>query len=161
MKKIISIVIISAFLLLSACSSGKSPDFCVSTKGSGAVYCDEIEFGIDIDFSPDNPVITIRNKENTFDTVYTFYEQKVTMRYDDITSELYYSQIPDKNIALLTYRIVKALNTKGSAQWSKNGDMWYFSGKINEASYKGICEHNGKILSFEIPEYKIYFKKNV
>lgn len=160
MKKIIGLITVSAFLLLSACSLGNSPNFCVSEKGSGTVYCDEISFGIDIDFSHDNPVITIKNNENTFDTVYTFSERKVTMRYDDITSDLSYSQLPDKNIALLTYRIIKALNNEG-AEWNKNGDMWYFSGKINEASYKGICDKNGKIISFEIPEYKIYFKKSV
>lgn len=148
-------------LLLGGCSVSKTPDFIVCSKETGIAFIDEQQFVLDIDFTKQDPVIKVNNSLNSFDTIYTFGEKGVEIKYDNISSLLSYSRIPDKNIAYLTYRIVEALNSENEANWEKNGELWYFSGKINEATFKGICEENGKITSFEIPEYKIYFKKSV
>lgn len=157
MKRISALFLISAILFLGGCSLGKAPKFSVLPKCIGTVIFDENDFESEVDFTSGSKKVIIKNKENAFNTVYTFSGDKVKLKYDEIETTLEVSSLPDTNCAALIYKIVSELES-GNVSWEKAGNIYHFSSKINEVSFSGECDENGKIISFEVPEYKFYFK---
>ena len=117
----------------------------------------ETAFGVEIDFTATPEQLIIKAGENAFDTYYTFEKNTVTLRYDEIETTLDLSSLPDTNTAGLVYKLMHTL-TDDKVHWEKNGNLYHFSGTLNGTAFSGECDKKGKIVSFEIPFYQLYFK---
>ena len=159
MKKIIALFLISALLLLGGCSGAKAPSFAVSGNLSGVVRVGETETKMTAGLENKTPVIVLKTKENAYDSKYEFFSESVKITYGDIVSDVEFSDLPEGNVPLVSYKIFEAVKTKNAVEWQKNesGDTYSFKGKISSAAFSGTVDKNGKILNFKVPVHKISF----
>ena len=157
MRKICAVLLLSVFLLCGGCALSKKPKVSVLPKCTGTVFIGESAFGIDVDFCAKPETITIHSADHAFDTVYTFEGKSITLQYDEIVTHLDLSALPDTNTASLVYKLMHLLINE-KIQWEKNGSLYHFYGTLNGTAFSGECDKEGKIRSFEIPLYKLYFK---
>ena len=141
---------------MSACSPAKEPKVSFCPKSRGSLLIGEESFEAEIDFTAEKKIL-LKGKQNPFSTVYVFEGMQVKLRYDTLESTLEIDCLPDTNPALLMYRVCAALQ-EGTLSWEKSGERRLFHGKINQAACSGECDARGKILSFEVPEYQLYYK---
>ena len=157
MRKICAVILLSVFLLCGGCALSKKPKVSVLPKCNGTVFIGENAFGLDVDFTAKPENITIKAKNNAFDTLYSLEGKKITLQYDDIITTLEIGALPDTNTACLIYKLMHAIE-KEKVRWEKNGSLYHFYGSLNGTAFSGECDKEGKIRSFEIPLYKLYFK---
>ena len=156
--KLISLILaLSALLCLCACTSRQKPKAALLPKSRGTVVFDEEQFGADMDFTGKEKLVIIGDDKNAFHTYYYFHDDSVRLKYDNLETELVISALPDTNLALLIYRIGNEL-LEGEVNWHKVEKKYVFDFKINNASCSGECNAQGKLLSFEVPEYRVYYK---
>ena len=151
-------ILISAFLFVGGCRLEEKPHL-ICPKCAGNLTADEIPYSLDVDFSGKEKLIIISGKENPYSSYYCFQGNTVRLCYDELETELDANALPDTNPALLTYRLFSALEGE-AVKWEKQKDGFHFSLKIQDCYCAGDCDVNGKVLSFEVPEYKLYFKAN-
>ena len=159
MKKIIAFVLLSALVLLSGCSASHKPKASLSPKSIGTVSVDEKPFHAEIDFSGKQKLIVLKGENSAFGTFYYFSPEKVKLKYDELETELSINELPESNLALLLYRAFSGADSD-KADWTKQKNKYIFSLKINEVSCTGECTAEGKLVSIEIPQYKVYYKAN-
>ena len=157
MKRIFIGIILSAFLFCGGCALAKTPKVFVMPKGAGTVIVDENSFAVALDFTRTPQTITVKAKESAFDTFYTFKGKEVLLRHDSISATLEVAALPDTNTAGLIYKILMDMQ-KNKPHRKKENDTYLFYSTVNGVSYSGECDKQGNILSFEVPDYKFYFK---
>ena len=157
MKKILALVLLSALVFFSGCSASNKPKASLSPKSIGTISVDEKPFHAEIDFSEEEKLIVLKAENSAFNTYYYFSAQKLKLKYDELETELNINELPDTNPALLLYRAFSVARSD-KADWIKQKDKYIFSLKINEVSCTGECAADGKLVSIEIPQYKVYYR---
>lgn len=157
MKKFIAFLLVPVLLLTGGCALGGVPAFKVCPKFSAEIYFGKEKFDVDSDFTSARPVVTVNNEKNAFRSVYTFYDESVKIKYDDIECKVETKDLPKGNIPLIIYRIYNSLSNKESVVWKydKALENWDFSGKCGSLRFSGSCDEDGKILKFTVPEVQI------
>ena len=145
------------FLFLSACSLGEKPKASLLPKSRGTVTMDEESFYAETDFTGEEKLIVLKSSQSPFSTYYYFKGNTVRLVYDDLETELETDSLPDTNLAWLLYRAIEGAAKEGTS-WEKADDKMLFSFKINNVTCSGECSENGKLLSLEVPQYKVYYK---
>ena len=157
-KSALIVLFLSAFLCAGACRlAGKPKSIC--PKCAGSLTVDEITYGLDVDFGGKEKLVILSGKENPYSSYYYFSGNTVRLKYDTLETELEADALPDTNLALLTFRLLSALEGE-EVKWEREKESYHFSSKINNCYCAGECDDAGKLLSFEVPEYQVYFKAN-